>query len=121
MRGRFSVDVTLLPDLEHYLIQDGATPRGPDHVVDVYTGPLTSLEMDKVVRAVFDAEKSISPAEAGDGEKSQGKKRRIPPVMKLDQGKSLVCEVDRFERVLRKVMEEASKVMSLGNNMEMDS
>ncbi|OXG84460.1 hypothetical protein C349_02506 [Cryptococcus neoformans var. grubii Br795] len=118
---RFSVDVTLLPDLEHYLIHDGATPRGPDHVVDVYTGPLTSLEMDKVVRAVFDAEKSISPAETGDGEKSQGKKRRIPPVMKLDQGKSLVCEVDRFERVLRKVMEEASKVMGLGNNMEMDS
>lgn len=120
MRGRFSVDVTLLPDLEHYLIQDGATPRGPDHVVDVYTGPLTSLEMDKVVHAVFDAEKSVSLAETGD-EKGQGKKRHVPPVMKLDQGKSLVCEVDRFERVLRKVMEEASKVMGLGNNMEMDS
>ncbi|KIR31808.1 hypothetical protein I352_05803 [Cryptococcus deuterogattii MMRL2647] len=117
---RFAVDVTLLPDLEHYLIQDGATPRGPDHVVDVYTGPLTSLEMDKVIRAVFDTEKTIS-AETGDDEKIQGKNRRVPPVMKLDQGKSLVCEVERSERVLRKVMEEASKVMGLGNNMEMDS
>ncbi|KIR37685.1 hypothetical protein I307_06071 [Cryptococcus deuterogattii 99/473] len=117
---RFAVDVTLLPDLEHYLIQDGATPRGPDHVVDVYTGPLTSLEMDKVIRAVFDTEKTIS-AETGDEEKIQGKNRRVPPVMKLDQGKSLVCEVERSERVLRKVMEEASKVMGLGNNMEMDS
>lgn len=114
------MDVTLLPDLEHYLIQDGATPRGPDHVVDVYTGPLTSLEMDKVVRAVFDSERII-PAETGDDEKMQGKNRLAPPVMKLDQGKSLVCEVERSERVLRKVMEEASKVMGLGNNMEMDS
>ncbi|KAL0240364.1 hypothetical protein I308_106615 [Cryptococcus tetragattii IND107] len=117
---RFAVDVTLLPDLEHYLIQDAAAPRGPDHVVDVYTGPLTSLEMDKVVRAVFDSERTI-PAETGDDEKMQGKNRLAPPVMKLDQGKSLVCEVERSERVLRKVMEEASKVMGLGNNMEMDS
>lgn len=115
------MDVTLLPDLEHYLIQDAAAPRGPDHVVDVYTGPLTSLEMDKVVRAVFDSERTI-PAETGDDEKMmQGKNRLAPPVMKLDQGKSLVCEVERSERVLRKVMEEASKVMGLGNNMEMDS
>ncbi|WWD22838.1 hypothetical protein CI109_107332 [Kwoniella shandongensis] len=98
-RRRYALEVTLLPDLEHYLIQDAIAPRGPDAIVDTYTGDLTPIKMEEIVKAVFEKEKTTNASRLG----------KIPPLVRLDRGKSLMCEVGRVETVLRGMGKELDK------------
>ncbi|KAK8844610.1 hypothetical protein IAR55_006457 [Kwoniella newhampshirensis] len=103
---RYAFEINLLPDLEHYLIQDAITPRGPDKIVDTYTGDLTAIGMEQVVKHVFDIEKL-----AGSSTAESSVKGKMPPLVRLDKGRSLMCEVERVERVLRAMGEEVNRVI----------
>nr|ODN88985.1 hypothetical protein L203_02391 [Cryptococcus depauperatus CBS 7841] len=104
--SRYGLDFTLLPDLRHYLIQDSSTPRGLHRTVDCFTGPMASLNMERIVKTVFASERALSLSPSIP---SVEQRRKVPPLMRLDRGTSLVCELPRLERVMRKCVEEAEK------------
>ncbi|WVF66324.1 hypothetical protein IAT40_001064 [Kwoniella sp. CBS 6097] len=123
---RYAFDITLLPSLTHYLIQDAHTPKGPDNIIDNYVGQLTPLSslstspkgIDGMIQHIYDTEKSHKV----DAEQLRNEKRRngrtgggglmMPPLMKLDSGKSIAVAVERIGRVVGLFTEEVGKLAS---------
>ncbi|WVR03276.1 hypothetical protein IAU60_000267 [Kwoniella sp. DSM 27419] len=99
---RYAMDVSLLPSLEQFIIRDGLTPRGPDQVLDSYTGLLTRLPIENAISTVYSAEKSLAADTADQVVKPFGS---LPPLVKLDAGRSLMVEVGRIGRVTKNLAE----------------
>ncbi|WVQ85214.1 hypothetical protein IAT38_007379 [Cryptococcus sp. DSM 104549] len=132
---RYAIDFALLPDLEHYLIEDASKPRGVDGTVDTFNGTLTPIPIATAIDAVFNAEKSApapasalsaatpgvasSPEQTKEGSRLPSPKSKTAPVVKLDGGKALMVDVDRVDRVLLRLTEEAGK--SVEGGMDVDA
>ncbi|OCF33140.1 hypothetical protein I316_05185 [Kwoniella heveanensis BCC8398] len=130
---RYALDITLLPSLTHYLIQDAHTPKGPDHTIDNYVGQLTPISdlrsptststrpQEDIIQHIFESEKSFKVdveqlkkevRRAGTNRAAAGGALMMPPLMKLDGGKSLAVAVERVGRVVRLYAEEIGKLAS---------
>ncbi len=88
---RYALDVTLLTS-EKYLLQDGSRTQS-NGTVDLSCGILTPLE--NFSSAIVIACQAIRISRSG--KETRGE----PPVIKLDGGMSLVCDVDVIAEVLR--------------------
>ncbi|WVQ93944.1 hypothetical protein IAU59_001022 [Kwoniella sp. CBS 9459] len=135
---RYALDITLLPSLTHYLIQDGHTPQGPDDIIDNYVGQLTPLSdlksstpptqtISDIIQHIFTTEKATpvdaeqvkeerrrsigrSRGTAGSGGGGGGSSLTMPPLMKLDGGRSIAVAVERVGRVVKLFTEEIGKL-----------
>nr|XP_019048596.1 hypothetical protein I302_02368 [Kwoniella bestiolae CBS 10118]OCF27526.1 hypothetical protein I302_02368 [Kwoniella bestiolae CBS 10118] len=103
---RYALDIILIPSLSHYLIQSAHKPRGPDRRVVDLTGKLNELPLSKIIPKVFDQQKALSLVST-----SNGRKGDMPPLMKLDQNTSLLCQVGLVEGVLQGVLNEVDLVI----------
>ncbi|OCF71301.1 hypothetical protein I204_07928 [Kwoniella mangroviensis CBS 8886] len=103
---RYALDIILIPSLTHYLIQSSSKPRGPDQRIVDITGKLNELPLTKIIPKVFDnfKEQQHTPS---------GGKREIPPLMKLDKNKSMLCKVDLIESVLEGFLNEVDLVIGV--------
>ncbi|WWC85678.1 uncharacterized protein L201_000544 [Kwoniella dendrophila CBS 6074] len=106
---RYALDINLIPQLSHYLLQSASTLRGPDRKVDSeITGKLSELpDLDQIISKIFNKSKQKIISSPDPSQYSKRLiKTNLPPLLKLDKNTSLLCGVDLINIVLDDLLEE---------------
>ncbi|RSH89438.1 mediator complex subunit [Saitozyma podzolica] len=124
---RYALDMTLLPGNESYLLSDGSEPVGGH--VDPSCGALTRIpKFEGVVQSVWEGvrrdhiplseeNEDIDAGGGGGGKKrkEKGKEAKVLAI-KLDEGRSLGCEVGVVGSVLKAMSAGVEGVLGIGGN-----
>jgi mediator of RNA polymerase II transcription subunit 14 len=125
---RYAFDMTLLPGNESYLLSDGSEPVGGR--VDPSCGALTRIpKFEGVVQSVWEGvrrdhipipeeSEEVEGSGGGGGGKKRKEKSKEAKVLaiKLDQGRSLGCEVGVVGSVLKAMSAGVEGVLGIGGN-----
>lgn len=125
---RYALDMTLLPGNESYLLSDGSDPVGGH--VDPSCGALTRIpKFEGVVQSVWEAvrrdhipiseeNEDVDAAGGGGGGKKRREKGKEAKVLaiKLDEGRSLGCEIAVVGSVLKAMSAGVEGVLGIGGN-----